>query len=58
MTRSVDKLQGLHDELDLANAAASEFHVAFQLVAPTMSRSMRRLILAISSSKSGDALLG
>src|SRR6266576_6352648 len=32
MPRSVDKLQGLHDELDLANPAASKFHVAFELV--------------------------
>src|SRR4030095_1928607 len=32
MTRSVDKLQGLHDEFDLANTATSKFHVAFQFV--------------------------
>ena len=32
MPRSVDKLQGLHDELDLANTAAPQFHVAFELV--------------------------
>src|SRR4029077_12726346 len=32
MARSVDKLQGLHDEFDLANSSASKFHVAFQLV--------------------------
>src|SRR6266542_4404448 len=32
MPRSVDKLQGLHDEFDFANTAAPKFHVAFQLV--------------------------
>src|SRR5258707_7472531 len=32
MPRSVDKLQGLHDEFDLANSAASKFHIAFELV--------------------------
>ena len=32
MTRSMDNLQGLYDEFDLANAAASKFHVALQLV--------------------------
>src|SRR6185312_1478845 len=32
MPRSVDKLQSLHDEFDLANTAASKFHVAFELV--------------------------
>src|SRR6266567_3721424 len=32
MSRSVDKLQGLHDEFDLANSAASKFHIAFELV--------------------------
>src|SRR5207248_4918164 len=31
MTRSVDKLQSLHDEFDLANASAAKFHVAFQI---------------------------
>ena len=28
----MDKLQGLHDEFDLANSAASKFYVAFELV--------------------------
>src|SRR5437764_13685065 len=32
MTRSVDKLQSLHDEFDLANPSASKLHVAFQLI--------------------------
>src|SRR6266536_4464582 len=32
MPCSVDKLERLHDEFDLANAAASKFHVAFELV--------------------------
>src|SRR5437868_10618263 len=31
MTRSMDQLQRLHDEFDVANAAASEFYVALQL---------------------------
>src|SRR5215469_12914118 len=31
MTRTMDKLQGLHDEFDLANTAAPKFYVAFQL---------------------------
>ena len=30
MTRSVDNLQRLHDEFDIANAAASQFHVTVQ----------------------------
>src|SRR2546423_2042507 len=30
MTRSVDNLQRLHDEFDIANAAASQFYIAFQ----------------------------
>src|SRR6266480_6194012 len=32
MTRSVDQLQGLHDEFDFANTTASKFYVAFELV--------------------------
>src|SRR6266511_4015013 len=32
MLRAVDKLECLHDEFDLANAAASKLHVALQLV--------------------------
>ena len=32
MPRSVDELQGLHDELDLPNTAAPKFYVAFELV--------------------------
>src|SRR5215467_15215276 len=32
MTRSVDKLQRLHDKLDLPNPAASQFYVALQFV--------------------------
>src|SRR5215510_2757577 len=32
MTRSVDKLQCLYDEFDLANTAASKFHVPFKLL--------------------------
>src|SRR5512138_3080291 len=32
MTRSMNKLQSLHDEFDLANTAASKFHVPVQLV--------------------------
>src|SRR5262252_6809484 len=34
MTRSVDELERLHNEFDLANAAAPKFHVALELVRP------------------------
>src|SRR4029077_16183731 len=34
ITRAMDKLQRLHDELDVANAAASKFYVALQLFRP------------------------
>ena len=32
MPRSMNELQGLHDKLDLADAAAAEFHVAMQVL--------------------------
>src|ERR671937_670693 len=32
MTRSVDKLQCLHDEFDLANTTAPKFYITLQLV--------------------------
>ena len=32
MTRSVDKLQCLHDEFDFANTTASKFHITLELV--------------------------
>ena len=34
ITRAMDKLQRLHDELDVANAAAPKFYVALQLFRP------------------------
>ena len=34
ITRAMDKLQRLHDELDVANATAPKFHVALQLFWP------------------------
>ena len=34
MTRSVNKLQRLHDEFDVANAAASKFYVPLQFLRP------------------------
>src|SRR5205809_6832791 len=34
MTRSMDQLQRLHNEFDVANAAAPEFYVALELFCP------------------------
>src|SRR5262249_5315543 len=34
ITRAMDKLQRLHDELDVTNAATPKFYIALQLVRP------------------------
>ena len=51
MSSGVQQLQRLHDELDFANAAAAELHVAIQFAGScTTSFSMRSFIAAISRS--------
>src|SRR4029077_112126 len=58
MVRAVNKLKRLHYKFDLANTTGAQLDVTARFSCPTISRSMRRLMPAISSSRSGVGLLG